>query len=198
MDDKTEELRELFLEVADEETVTEPQRDPRGSLEEPANVEERLGEVIAELREAYGFEHDLTDEQLIDLVRAFYDGESDAAIARGLGIGRKALFRARLELHLVRERDREAPFDVEAVARERDDGASIAELAEAYEVSPSTVRRYLRVFQADRRSRLANQRFRDAFDSILADADLSTRLTREVRETGLEEATEGLETNVSF
>ncbi|MFW6448667.1 MAG: conditioned medium-induced protein 4 [Halobacteriota archaeon] len=198
MDDKTEELRELFLEVADEETVTESQRDPRGSLEEPENVEERLAEVIAEMRETYGFEHDLSDGELVELVRAFYDGEGDAEIARRLGIGRKALLRARLELHLVRERDRDAPFDIDAVARDRDRGSSIADLAEAYDVSASTIRRYLRVFQADSRSRLANQRFRDAFDSILADADLSTRLTSEVRETGLEEATEGLETNVSF
>ncbi|MFP4590797.1 MAG: conditioned medium-induced protein 4 [Halobacteriales archaeon] len=198
MDDKTEELRELFLEVADEETVTEPQRDPRGSLEEPTDVEERLGEVIAEMRATYGFEHDLPDEALVALVRAFYDGASDAEIARRLGIGRKALYRARLELHLVRDRDREAPFDIGAVASDRDGGASIADLADAYDVSPSTIRRYLRVFKADRRSRLANQRFRDAFDSILADADLSTRLTSEVRETGLEDATEGLETNVSF
>lgn len=198
MDDKTEALRELFLDVAESESITEHQRDPRGSLGEPRETDDRLADVIAEMRDTYGFESDLDDGALIELVKAFYEGESDAAIARRLGIGRKALFRARLELHLVRERDREAPFDLERVVRARDDGTSMADLAEEVDASPSTVRRYLRVFEADRRSRLANQRFRSAFDTILADADLSTRLTSEVHETGLEEATEGLETNVSF
>lgn len=198
MDEKTEELRDIFLEVADAESVTESQRDPRGVLDEPEDVEERLQEVILEMDDMYDFEVDLTVSERVELVRAFYDGESDAAIARRLDVGRKALFRARLELHLVRDRDREAPFDLEGVVRARDEGATIAELAEAEGVSASTLRRYLRVFEADRRSRLANQRFRDAFDAILAEADLSTRLTSEVQETGLEEATEGLETNVSF
>lgn len=198
MDDKTEELRDLFLDVSESESVTERQRDPRGSLEGETDVDQRLAEVIAEMGETYGFESDLTDGQRVELVKAFYDGESDAAIARRFGIGRTALLRARLELHLVRERDREAPFDLEAVAQARESGTPIAELAEAEGVSESTLRRYLRVVRADRRSRRANQRFRDAFDTVLADADLSTRLTEDVRETGLEEATEGLETNVSF
>lgn len=198
MDDKTEELRDIFMEVSDAEAVTERQRETRGYLEEDVDVDARLAEIIAEMRETYGFETDLTDEQRVELVSAFYDGDSDAEIARKLDISRSTLHRARLELHLVRDRDRDAPFDLNAVVEAHDAGRSIGDLAEAEGVSESTLRRYLRVVRADRRSRLANQRFRDAFDTILGDADLSTRLTEDVHETGLEEATEGLETNVSF
>ncbi len=198
MDDKTAELRDLFLEVSDSESVTERQRDPRGSLDEHQDVEARLRQTIEEMRDRYGFESDLTDDERIELVHGFYDGESDAELARRFDLGRTALFRARLELHLVRDRDRDAPFDLEAAASARAAGATLAEVAATHDVSESTLRRYLHVLEIDDRSRLANQRFRDAFDSILSDADLSTRLTDDIHETGLEEATEGLETNVSF
>lgn len=198
MDEKTEELRDIFLEVAEEETVTEAQREQRGSLSDRGDVDEHLLEVVGEMRERYGFDTDLDDGDLVTLVKAFYDSERDADIARRLDVSRRTAVRTRLELHLVRDRDRDAPFDVEEAARRRSEGATMAELAAAYDVSASTVRRYLRVFKADRRSRQANQRFRDAFDTALADADLSTRMTREIHEDGLDEATEGLETNVSF
>lgn len=198
MDEKTEELRDIFLQVAEDATITESQAEQRGSLNEREDVDDRLLEVVGEMRDRYGFQTDATDETLVELVKRFYDGESDTEIGRALDMSRRSVFRARLELHLVRDRDRDAPFDLRGVARQRNDGTTFADIAEAHDVAESTVRRYLRVFEADRRSRQANQRFRDSFDTILADADLSTRMTREILEDGLDDAREGLETNVSF
>jgi len=197
MDDKTEELRDIFVDLTDEETVTESQENDRGSLLDRGDVHERLAAVIADMREAYSFSTDLDDEDLCQVVAEFYEGATDAEIARQLDVARSTVQRARLDLHLVRDRDTDAPFDLDALADSMDD-AGTAELAERFDVSPSTLRRYRRVIRTRRRSRRANRRYRDRFDQILADADLSNRIAEDIRRDGLEEATEGMENDLKF
>ncbi|WP_256391456.1 conditioned medium-induced protein 4 [Natronoarchaeum rubrum] len=200
MDEKTEELRDIFIDVTDEDTVTESQEDTRGSLADAdrENVDERIEGVIESMRERYEFDTDLSTEQLCELVERFYDGDSDAEIARALDESRTSVVRARLDVHLVRDRDTDAPFEFDAFRRALADDPSTAELAERFDVSESTVRRYRRVVDAENESRQANDRYRDEFDSVLADADLSERITEDVQQDGLEDATEGMETDVSF
>jgi len=200
MDEKTEELRDIFIDVTDADTVTESQEDTRGSLADAdrEDVDEQVEGVIESMRERYEFETDLSTERLRELVERFYDGDSDAEIARALDASRTTVVRARLDLHLVRDRDTDAPFEFDAFRRALADDPSTADLAERFDVSESTVRRYRRVVEAENESRQANDRYRDEFDSILADADLSERITEDVQQDGLEDATEGMETDVSF
>ncbi|PSQ18239.1 conditioned medium-induced protein 4 [Halobacteriales archaeon QS_8_69_26] len=198
MDEKTEELRDIFIDVTDEDTVTESQEEARGSLIDREGIRDRLEGVVESMRERYGFSTDLTDDELCRLVHAYYDGVTDAEIARELDVSRSTVMRARLDLHLVRDRDRDAPFDLDDLRECLEGDPSVAELAEAFEVSRSTVRRYRRVVGVEDRSRAANNRYRDEFDEILADAGLSTDMAESVREDGLEDATEGMETDVSF
>jgi hypothetical protein len=168
MDDKTAELRDIFLDATDGEgTVTERQAERRGSLvdvDDPAEVDEHLRDLVATMRERYDFETDLGTDAYVRLIRGFYAGEDDGALAEAVGIDRETVLRARLDCHLVREDDDDTPA-VEA-SRER------------------AVR--------------ANDRFRDAFAELLTDDDLSGRLASDSREDGLREATEDIETDVSF
>lgn len=198
MDEKTEELREIFLDVADDDTVTEHQDDDRGSLESDRDIETELQEVLKEMRDRYEFRTDFTNKRLIDLVKGFYEGNSDEELADSFDVATDTIREARLDLHLVRSAERDAPFDVTAASRAHTDGATIDDLCERYDVSPSLMREKLRIHEVDQRSRQVNQRFRDAFDSILADMELTTRMVSDVHEDGLEDATDGLETNVSF
>ena len=199
MDEKTEELRDIFVNVTDEETVTESQEETPGSLtDETGGTDGRLQTVVSRMRERYEFGTDLADDALVTLVELFYDGESDAAIARELGVSRKVAFRARLDLHLVRDRDTDAPFDLAALRERLTDDPATAALAEAFDVSESTVRRYRRIVRAQNESRQANDRYRDEFDRLLADGDLTGGLTKDVQEDGLDDATEGMETDVDF
>ncbi|MFC4540744.1 conditioned medium-induced protein 4 [Halosolutus amylolyticus] len=196
MNDKTEELRDIFTDVTDgEATVTESQEDTRGSLEkDERSVEERLENVIAQMRERYEFETPLSNDQLINLAKAFYDDESDAAIADELGVDEADVFEARLSLHLVANDDADE-VDLVAIRNRNEDDAM---LADEYDVSEAQIRRYRRVAAAKDESRAANDRYRDEFDSVLADADLTDRMASDVREDGLEDATEGMETDVEF
>jgi hypothetical protein len=196
MNDKTEELRDIFTDVTDgEETVTEFQEDTRGSLERDDRTdEERLESVVGRMRERYAFDTGLSIDELIAVARGFYDDRSDAAIADDLGVTEAEVFEARMSLHLVREDDADE-VDLAAIRdREEDD----ATLAAEYDVDEERIRRYRRVAEAEDQSRTANDRYRDEFDSVLADADLSERMATDVREDGLEDATEGMETDVDF
>ncbi|SDR43735.1 conditioned medium-induced protein 4 [Natronobacterium texcoconense] len=196
MNEKTEELRDIFTDVTDgEETVTQSQENNRGSLERDERTDdERLESVVTQMRERYEFETELSDEQLVAVAKAFYEDESDEEIATDLGVDTEEIFEARMSLHLIGDDDAD-DVDLAAIrGREEDDET----LAEEYDVSADDIGRYRRVAKAEDQSRTANDRYRDEFDSILADAELSAQMTSDVREDGLEDATEGMETDVDF
>ncbi len=196
MNEKTEELRDIFTSVTDgKETITESQEDTRGSLEQDERtVEERLESVVTQMRERYGFQTALTDEAHRTVAKRFYEGEDDEVIADELEVDADTVFEARMSLHLVAEDDAD---DVDLVAiRDREEADEV--LAEEYGVDERRLRRYRRVAAAKDESRAANDRYRDEFDDILADSALSRRMATDVREDGLEDATEGMETDVSF
>ena len=120
MDDKTAELRDIFLDATDGEgTVTERQAERRGSLVDgdPEAVDASLRDLVATMRDRYDFDTDLDADGYVRLIRGFYDGTDDDTLAEALGIDREAVVRARLDCHLVREDDAETPA-VEA-SRER-------------------------------------------------------------------------------
>lgn len=198
MDDKTEDLRDIFIDVAEDDTVTERQEDPRGSLgadevPDEAAIEEELSDIVGEMRARYGFETDLTDEDLVRVLRGYFQGESDTGIADALGVSRRVVFRARLDLHLLRDRDTDAPFDLADLRELLESDRTVAEIADELDVAASTVRRYRRVVAARNRARRVADRYRSEFEDLLTDAEMTTRMTTDVKENGLEGATEGTE-----
>ena len=198
MDEKTEELRDIFLSVSEEETVTESQEDERGSLaDESESVETRLQRTIDRIREKFGFEASLADEDRRLLVEGFYDGDSDAELADALGTETETVFRARMDLHLVRDAEPELDEAAVDMVRDRSD-ASAGELADAVGATPDEICRCRAVLGAEARSRRVSQRFRTAFEETLTDVELTGGLTAETHEDGLEEATEGAETEVDL
>jgi len=198
MDEKTEELRDIFTSVSDTDTVTEDQEETPGSLTDRPDVDERVAEVVARMRDRYEFVTDLDDGDLHQLVRRYYDGASDADLARDLDGSQNTVVQARMDLHLFRDRDTDAPFDL-ATLRERLDAAdTLQAVADDLDVSPATVRRYRRVLDARDEARRANHRFTNRFDELLGDGDLTGRLATDARRDGLEEATEDIETDVSM
>jgi hypothetical protein len=196
MNEKTEELRDIFTDVTDgEETVTEAQEDTRGSLEKDERTDrERLESVVVQMEERYAFDGPFSTDDYIEIARGFYDGHPDAELADELDVDEADVFEARMSLHLIDDDDADQVDLVAIRDREEDD----ATLAEEYDVTESQISRYRRVATAQDESRAANDRYRDEFDSILADAALSERMATDVREDGLDDATEGMETEVEF
>ena len=199
MDEKTEQLRDIFMAVAEGETVTEQQEASRGSLASGGSVEERLRSVIDTMRDRYDFATSLTTDELVVVVRGFYAGRNDSEIARDLGDDSlsKTVSRARIDLHLVTDRDLDAPFEIDAL-RERLGRQPMTAIADDLDVSESTIRRYRRIVEVQDERKVVGDRFRAEFERLLEDRELEERFTEETRETGLEDATEGMETNVSF
>jgi hypothetical protein len=197
MDEKTEELRDLFLDVADDGTVTEPQEETPGSLTDEQPEDERLDDVIERMQERYAFETDWDDEAYRRLVRGFFDEESDADLAEELDVDEGSVVRARMDLHLLRESDTEFPFELRKLRQLRNAEEEV-DLAEELEADEATLERAICVIETQDEARTANDRFRDEFEEIVTDGDLSTQLARDAREDGLEEATEGMENDLSM
>lgn len=195
MDEKTEELRDLFEEVTGEDTVTETQEETPGSLagEDEGDVIERLAAVVARMREAYKFETELSDTEHARVARGYYQGEDDTDIAGALDVDRREVVRARLDIHLVRDRDRDAPFDLTDLRELLDEDRAASDIADELDVSPATVRRYRRVVRAEREIRSVSARYQADFEDVLTDAGISHDMTRDMKKDGLEDATEGAE-----
>lgn len=198
MDEKTEELRDLFVNVTNAETVTEAQEEQRGSLTGDGGVDEQLEGIVARMRERYEFRTDLSDGDLRRVVRGYFGDDSDTAIADALGVSRRTVVRARLDLHLFRESDTDAPFDLKTFEDALESEESTADLATAFDVSESTVRRYRAVVEARAEAERVSHRFRREFKDALPDTALATRHAAHVREDGLDEATEGMENNLQL
>ena len=196
MDEKTEELRDIFMDVSDEGAVTESQEASRGSLADTdeAGVADRLGDVIARMRERYEFRTELADEALVTVVRLFYERSDDATIAAEIGADESDVVAARLDLHLLRDGDTEAPFDLaEFRRRVANDDPSVAELADEFDIDESWTAHYRRVVAAQDAARRVSHRFQSEFEDVLTDAGLSTQHAAALREDGLDEATEDID-----
>lgn len=199
MDDKTAELRDIFMNVTDDETVTEKQEVPRGSLtENDEEIDERVREIIGRMRDEFAFDSEFDDDRLATVVEAYYDGASDAEIGDRLGVDTNAVVRARHDLHLLRDRETDAPFDLAELRDLLGTEESVAEMADRLDVAESTVRKYRRVVETRTEIRRVNGRFTDEFEELLTDADLQEQHTGDVKDDGLDEATDGMETDVSF
>ncbi|MCO8242675.1 MULTISPECIES: conditioned medium-induced protein 4 [unclassified Haladaptatus] len=198
MDKKTEELRDMFLNMTDEATVTERQEEAHGSLSTEEKIQEQLLAVVTEMRERYEFNTTLDDEQLATVVRRFYAGDDDEEIAAELGEREESVARARIDLHLFTLSDTETPFEIERLRMLVDDDVSTADCAGELDVSEATVRHYQRVLEAKDEARAVNQQYTNEFENILQDREISDRMTGDIQQDGLDDATDGMETNVSF
>jgi len=199
MTEKTEELKDIFVSVTDEETVTESQSESRGSLaRDEEGVEQRLAAVVGRIRKRFEFRTSLDDERLAAVVREFFEGSDDAAIGATLELEEATVRRARLDCHLLRETD--APEDVDMGAlRSRVDDPLATEhpsdgaFAAALDADREAVERAREVLAARARARSVSHRFHAEFEDVIAEAGLASRMTESVRDDGLDEATEDID-----
>lgn len=200
MDEKTDELRDIFQSITDTDTVTEPQEPGRGSLASEESVREDLEAVVSRMDAELGFDTTLSTEDLVTVVERYYEGDSDREIADALGDEslERTVARARLDLHIVRDEDREARFSLDELRERLDADESVQSIADALDTKPTEVRFYTRVIETERERRRVADRYREAFEDALQDRDLAERLTSSVEETGLEEATADQEVDVDM
>lgn len=200
MDEKTAELRDIFLDVSEDETVTESQQDTRGSLASDEEIDARIADTVAEMREAFAFDTDLGDDALVTVVRAFYRGADDTEIAAALDadVAADDVREARLDLHLLRPEDTDPDFDLAALRDRLEADATTGDIAGELGVDEETVETYRGVIDVRSVIQRTNARYPIEFEDALQDAQIADRLTHDAREDGLEEATEGQDIDVGF
>ncbi|VTT87091.1 unknown [Halorubrum sp. DM2] len=222
MDEKTADLRDLFVDTTGSESVTERQDAARGTLidSDEASVDATARDLVAAMRERYGFSTDLDDDAYVLVARGRFEDDDDAETAAALrdalteredanvdpdAVDAETVRKMRLDLHLVRDADREADSDGAGddfayadLKRLTGAGNSIVECAAELGATPDRVARYAAVARTDIASTRANDRFRDTFRDLFTDADIEGSLASDAREDGLKEATEDIETDVSL
>ena len=208
MDDRTEELRDLFESVTGTGTVTERQERGRGSLAQGTEPAAAIEATIEDLRSSLSVETGLPTEALVSVVEGFYAGQTDAELAAAVDaeidgaesepdpIDPETIGRARLDMHLVREAER-PPEDTISALREIETGAkTVQSVAAALDRPESTVERWLAVRETQAERRRVADRFRQAFESALGDRDIADRLTASLEATGLDESLADQEVDV--
>jgi hypothetical protein len=197
---KAEELRDIFVDVTDESTVTEEREEERGTLPGEDEIDDEITDIVDEMRDEHGFETSLEDDEIVQVVRLYHDDESDAEIARELGDDSldKTVRRARIGLHLFRDSDFDAPFEIDRLEQLLDEEATNLEIANELGVSSSTVRSYRRAVEARRRSEEVDNEYAERFEAVLEDREISERFTPDAKRDGLEGATEDAEVDVDL
>ncbi|WP_266081193.1 response regulator receiver protein [Haladaptatus caseinilyticus] len=187
--DKTEQLREIFLDIADNPTFTEDQKEAPGTLGDNSGPNESLRTIIQEIKQEYEFRTSLELEELVTLVQLFYDEYTDTAIARELGNASrdKTVTRARIHLHLLRETDFDSPFDLDQLRDLRENESSTEMIAETLNVSESTVRRYHRILDSEQAAAAVDHQYQQRFEAALADSGPSQSIRKSL-ESGLDDA----------
>lgn len=198
MNEKTAELRDIFIDVTDDDTITEKQEETRGSLtEDEREIEAKLRDAIERMREQLTFDTDLSIDAYETIVRGFYDDVGDTSLADRIDHDRETVVRARHDLHLIRNAETDVSFDTDAFRQLTTDDHTDEEIADHLDIPEAAVSDYRRVVEVNDEIRRVNSRYTDEFEELLTDADLEEH-TEDVTETGLDEATEGMETNVSM
>lgn len=164
-----EKLTEIYMDVSQgTESTIEQQEEQRGTWQPTVgeDAESMILETIVEMRNRYGLDTKLSDDQLVTLVQAYFEGESDSEIARKVGDASldKTVTRARLSLHLFRASDTEATFDVEGLRDCFEAGHSGAECARQIGIGKSTANRYRRIFEAKAAADSADHEYYDRFE----------------------------------
>lgn len=195
MNEKTAELRDIFMEVTDDDTITEEQQETKGSLtENEREIKTKLRDTIEQMGELT-FDTDLSLDAYETIVRGFYGEASDTALADRIDRDRDTITRARHDLHLIRDRETDVSFDTDSFRRLITENHTDEEIADRLDIPKSAVRDFRRVVETEDEIRRVNSRYTGEFEELLTDADLQEH-TDDVTETGLDEATEGMETNV--
>ena len=197
---KAEELRDIFVDVTDESTVTEEREEERGTLPGEDEIDNEIKEIVEEMRDEHGFETSLDDDEVVSVVRLYHDGASDAEIARELGDDSldKTVRRARIGLHLFRDSDFDAPFDINRLEELLGEEETNSEIADEVGVSSSTVRSYRRVVEARQQSEDVDGEYAERFEAVLEDREISEKFTPDAKRDGLEGATEDAEVDVDL
>ncbi len=180
-----EQFKEV-LENLDKTTVKEEKEEEIGSL----SINEKLSRIIEEIKKQDGAEIDVAEEKAIEIVRLFFEGESDKEISETIDTDESEVRDIRGELYLQRSSDLdEAPFDLDEIKTSE---LSISEKSEKIDIEENIVRFYSRIMNAE------NKPYRERFEEVLSDEGIAERMTSEVKEKGLKEATEDMEVGVDI
>ncbi|EMA56756.1 hypothetical protein C451_00715 [Halococcus thailandensis JCM 13552] len=185
--EKVEQLTDIFHDITGESATTERQHENRWASVSADNSDnnDTIRSIIREMTDEYGIQTSLDEDELATVVRSYHAGEGDREIARTLGTPNrdKTIARARVSLHLFRDTDFDAPFELSQLRKLLDQDASNDEIADTLSASKSTVRAYARVLDAETEAEHADHEYQSRFEQALGDTEMDSDGTDRFSET---------------
>ena len=186
---KVEQLTDIFHDITGESSTTERQHEDRWASVSADNsdvdADNTIQSIIREMTDKYEIQTSLDEVELVTLVQQYHAGKSDTEIARALGSSSrdKTVARARISLHLFRDTDFDAPFELSQLRELLDQDAPTAEIADTLSMSKSTIRAYVRVLTAETEAERASHEYQSRFEQILTDTETDSDDTDQFSET---------------
>jgi DNA-binding NarL/FixJ family response regulator len=187
--EKVEQLTDIFHEITGESSITERQHEDRWASVSADNsdvdADEAIQSIVHEMADEYGIQTSLDEDELATVVRSYHAGEGDRETARTLGTPNrdKTIARARISLHLFRDTDFDAPFELSQLRELLNQDASNEEIADTLSTSKSTVRAYARVLAAEAEAEQASHEYQSRFKQALTDVETDNDDTDQLSET---------------
>ncbi|EMA40717.1 hypothetical protein C448_12616 [Halococcus morrhuae DSM 1307] len=184
---KVEQLTDIFHDITGESSTTERQHEDRWASvsADSSDGNDTIRSIIREMTDEYGIQTSLDEDELVTVVQRYHAGEGGREIARTLGTPNrdKTITRARVSLHLFRDTDFDAPFELSRLRELLDQDASNEEIADTLSTSKSTVRAYARVLAAEAEAEQASHEYQSRFKQALTDAETDNDDTDQFSET---------------
>lgn len=168
-----EELNDIWNSISNGvETVTEQQSE-RGNQRDISDFDGRIRDTIIEMSERYNIQTKLSNDQLVTVVRRYFDGETDAEIARQLGEKNldKTVSRARVRLHLFRERDFDTEVNLDELMNCLTEGNSASDCGDEFGIAKSTANRYRRLIKFRREAKRIDNEYWERFQRYCNEDD---------------------------
>jgi DNA-binding NarL/FixJ family response regulator len=186
--EKVEQLTEIFHDIAGgSTTTTEHQHEDRWTSPSTthSDADDTIRGIIREMTDEYDIRTSLEEDELVTVVRRYHAREGDTEIARTLGTPNrdKTIARARISLHLFRDTDFDAPFELSQLRELLDQDASNEKIADTLSASKSTVRAYARVLAAETEAERASHEYQSRFEQALTDTETDSDDTDQFSET---------------
>jgi DNA-directed RNA polymerase specialized sigma24 family protein len=187
--EKVEQLTDIFHDITGESSTTERQHEDRWASVSADNsdvdTDDTSRSIVREMTDEYEIQTSLDEDELGALVRQYHAGKSDTEIARALGSSSrdKTVARARISLHLFRDTDFDAPFELSRLRELLDQDTPTGEIADILSASKSTVRAYVRVLTAETEAERASHEYQSRFEQALTDTETDSDDTDQFSET---------------
>lgn len=189
-DQNKKRLLNLFMNITNKTTITQPIRRKYGTLRDRDAIETEISRITAEIIDRGIIETKFSPRQISRIIIGFHEGKSDNQIARDLDGEHqsRSVGRARIRLKLFRDTDLNLPFDKKQIQELVEQGISLKTISEQLGISYSSFRQYYHTIQME--SDTTIDLYIERIRAVMEDRDISEKMISSALNIALDQSIE--------